>query len=198
MKPETTNSIRMKIAVYPGSFNPLHIGHKAIIRYLTADMDFDNVYLIVSPKNPLKDNISAESARDRFEAACKAVSRSGLKVKADDIELGMPAPQYTIRTLDALKEREPDNDFTLVIGADNLANICRWKDYERILSEYGVVVFPRKGTDCRPVKENIEKRFRENGMVCRIAIADAPMVDISSTEIREGIGKGADMSGFLM
>ena len=189
----------MDIAVYPGSFNPLHTGHLAIMKCLTERMGFDLVYLVVSPQNPFKGKELRQSGQERYEAAVRAVARHPeLEVKVDDIELHMPAPQYTIRTLDALKEREPDNDFTLVIGADNLANICRWKDYERILSEYGVIVFPRKGTDCRPVKENIEKRFRENGMVCRIAIADAPMVDISSTEIREGIGKGADMSGFLM
>ena len=196
MKPEKTNSIRMKIAVYPGSFNPLHIGHKAIIRYLTADMDFDNVYLIVSPKNPLKDNISAESARDRFEAACKAVSRSGLKVKVDDIELGMPAPQYTIRTLDALSAREPENSFTLVIGADNLDAIRRWRDSERILTEYGVVVYPRKGFDIEAISLRLHE---ENGKgAYKIRTIDAPVVEISSSEIRQAIAEGRNMEEYLM
>ena len=93
----------MNIAVYSGSFNPLHIGHLAIMRYLTEEAGFDCVYLIVSPKNPLKDGISSATGRDRYEAAKAAVARyEGLKVKTDDIELSMPEPHYTIRTLDAL------------------------------------------------------------------------------------------------
>lgn len=188
----------MKVAVYSGSFNPLHIGHMAIILYLTRNMDFDMVYLVVSPKNPLKDTISADSARARYEAACRAVSKYSLKVKVDDIELGMPSPQYTIRTLDALKAREPGNSFSLVVGADNLANLHNWKDYRRILSEYGVVVFPRKGFDAEAIKGNLEKEFSEAHLPCTVRIAGAPLVDISSTEIREGMAAGRDMSGYLM
>ena len=112
----------MKIAVYSGSFNPLHIGHLAIIRHMIEEAGFDMVYLIVSPKNPLKDGISSSSALSRFKAAQDAVSRHfDSKVRVDDIEMNMPEPHYTIRTLNALLEREPGNEFTLVIGADNLA-----------------------------------------------------------------------------
>ena len=124
----------MDIAVYSGSFNPLHIGHLAIIRHIIDAAGFDCVYLIVSPKNPLKDGISADSGLDRYNAAVAAVARHFdntdrrnvndcervRKVIVDDIELKMPPPHYTIRTLDALKEREPGNNFTLIIGADNL------------------------------------------------------------------------------
>ena len=96
----------MKTAVYPGSFNPLHIGHLAILRYLTSEMDFDQVYLIVSPQNPFKGKDMLLSGQERFEAAVRAVARHPeLKVRVDDIELHMPAPQYTIRTLDALSRR---------------------------------------------------------------------------------------------
>ena len=124
----------MKIAVYSGSFNPLHIGHLAIIRHMTEKACFDHVYLIVSPKNPLKDEISSETGQKRYEAAVHAVARHPeLKVTVEDIELNMPEPHYTIRTLDALKRREPENSFTLVMGADNLADIRRWRDYSRIL-----------------------------------------------------------------
>ena len=92
----------MRTAVYSGSFNPLHIGHKAIVEYLIGNMDFDMVYLIVSPKNPLKDTVEAGSGRARYMAALEAVMRYGdLRVKVDDIELDMPPPQYTIYTLDA-------------------------------------------------------------------------------------------------
>ena len=211
------------IAVYSGSFNPLHIGHLAIIRHMIEVAGFDMVYLIVSPKNPLKDGISSDSGRERYIAAVEAVERrflrSGLsasgrndnkeshsasgrndskaveaKVKVDDIELNMPEPHYTIRTLDALKEREPDNRFTLVMGADNLAGIRRWRDYTRILKEFGVAVFPREGHDLTEIKQDLLKE----DPAYMIQILDAEMVDISSTQIREAIARGEDISHCLM
>ncbi len=184
----------MKIAVYSGSFNPLHIGHKAIIEYLTGKMDFDEVYLIVSPQNPLKGPCDDPDGIKRTEAAKKAVSAYGLKAKVDDIEIGMPAPQYTINTLDALKRREPDNEFTLVIGADNLARMHMWKDYRRILSEYGVLVYPRKGYDMKRICDGL---MAESGKY-RITLADAPTVDVSSTEIRKGLASGENMSDVML
>lgn len=185
----------MKVAVYSGSFNPLHIGHMAIMEYLVGKMDFDMVYLVVSPKNPLKDGISQESGKARSDAAKKAVEKSGLiNIKVDDIELDMPAPQYTIRTLDALKEREPENMFTFIIGADNLEQIVRWKDYGRILKEYGVVVYPRKGYDMVQLKKGLMKIDPE----FRIELTDAPMVDVSSTIIRERQAAGMDVSEYLI
>ena len=221
------------IAVYSGSFNPLHIGHLAIIKHLVEKAGFNMVYLIVSPKNPLKDSISSDSARDRYKAAIAAVARhfsarpiestekygghmpppargcltegkagvSGIfsadsttgKVKVDDIELSMPEPHYTIRTLDALREREPENTFTLVMGADSLADIRRWKDYSRILSDFGVAVFPRKGHDIASIKADL---LKENPSY-RITLLNAEMVDISSTTIREAIASGDDPSAWL-
>lgn len=198
----------MDIAVYSGSFNPLHIGHLAIMKFLTGEGGFDCVYLIVSPKNPLKEGIDSASGQDRFDAAVQAVNRhfpesfpawedvagKGRKVKVDDIELNMPAPHYTIRTLDALREREPDNSFTLIMGADNLADIRRWRDYTRILKEYGVAVYPRKGFDLAVIKEDLLTEDH----AYRIAIMNAEMVDISSTIIRNAIAAGQDMSQWLM
>lgn len=211
----------MRIAVYSGSFNPLHIGHKAIMEYLTSEKKFDWVYLIVSPKNPLKSNISADSGEARFNAAVEALGRHPeLNVKADDIELKMPPPHYTIKTLDALKRREPDNEFTLIIGADNLSSIHRWRDFPRILAEYGVAVYPRTGFDIVSLRRELMeecKRFPSlyvldadesesdrltledaDNHFYDIEILDAPLVDISSTEIRDGIMQGHDMSEYLM
>ncbi len=211
----------MRIAVYSGSFNPLHIGHKAIMEYLTSEKKFDWVYLIVSPKNPLKSNISADSGEARFNAAVEALGRHAeLNVKVDDIELRMPPPHYTIKTLDALKQREPDNEFTLIIGADNLSSIHRWRDFPRILAEYGVAVYPRTGFDIVSLRRQLMeecKRFpslyvldeAESGAdrltledadnhFYDIEILDAPLVDISSTEIRDGLMQGHDMSEYLM
>lgn len=191
----------MKVAVYSGSFNPLHIGHLAIMKYMVEEAAFDMVYLIVSPKNPLKDGISSDSGMNRYNAAVEAVNRhfedteeqTG-KVLVDDIELTMPEPHYTIRTLDALREREPGNSFTFIMGADNLADIRRWKDYGRILRDYGAAVYPREGIDLDAVKADLLKEDAE----FKITIVNAPMVDISSSEIREGVAAGKDMSSFLM
>ena len=191
----------MKVAVYSGSFNPLHIGHLAIMKYMVEEASYDMVYLIVSPKNPLKDGISSDSGMDRYKAAVEAVKRHFCdtegqtgKVLVDDIELTMPEPHYTIRTLDALKEREPENSFTFIMGADNLADIRRWKDYGRILREYGAAVYPREGIDLDVVEADLLKEDKE----FKITVVNAPMVDISSSEIREGIAAGKDMSSFLM
>ena len=187
----------MNIAVYSGSFNPLHIGHLAIIRHMTEEAGFDRIYLIVSPKNPLKEGIDSASGQNRYDAAVAAVGRhfaGSSAVMVDDIELNMPEPHYTIRTLDALRDREPDNDFTLVIGADNLADIRRWRDYQRILTEYGAAVFPRTGFDLQAVRHDL---LTENPSY-KITLLDAEMVDISSTTIREALASGQDMSAWLM
>lgn len=211
----------MRIAVYSGSFNPLHIGHKAIMEYLTGEKGFDWVYLVVSPKNPLKDSISAESGEARYNAAVEAVRRHPeLHVWVDDIELKMEPPHYTIRTLDELKKREPENDFTLVMGADNLSSIRKWRDFPRLLSEYGVAVYPRKGFDIKALKESLINECAEfpaayvldsaesgsdllmledaSHRMYRIQLIDAPIIDISSTRIREGLAAGEDMSEWLM
>ncbi|MCR5548933.1 MAG: nicotinate (nicotinamide) nucleotide adenylyltransferase [Bacteroidales bacterium] len=186
----------MRIAVYSGSFDPLHIGHLAIMEYLSRDSSFDWVYLVISPQNPFKDASKADNAQERFENAVAAVRRHPeLHVWVDDIELRMGQPSYTIRTLDALREREPGNEFVLVMGADNLDAIRRWRDYERILCEYGVAVYPRSGYDTEKIREGLCKEMKAP---YRIQIIDAPTVDISSTRIREGEARGEDMSEYRM
>ena len=207
----------MKIAVYTGTFNPMHIGHLAIIRHLTNRMDFGMVYLVVSPQSPFKEYMKAESGAERYWAASDAVSRHPeLKVMVDDIELGMPAPQYTIRTLDAIAEREPGNSFTFVLGADNLADIRRWKDYGRILSDYGVAVYPRQGYDMGMTRADLmsecvrpavqapaagpaaDSACPDNGIYKITLMENAPMVDISSSELRAAFAAGIDASAYLM
>jgi len=211
----------MRIAVFSGSFDPLHIGHQAIMERLTATREFDWVYLVISPQNPFKDPEKALSAERRYRAAVEAVRRHPeLHVWVDDIELEMPAPHYTIKTLDALKKREPENDFTLVIGADNLQGIRKWRDAPRILGEYGVAVYPRKGYDMEKTRALLLEECRHfpvpyvldasqsaaPGQVSledldrfyNIRLFDAPIVDISSTQIREMQEQGMDVSGYLM
>ena len=185
----------MNVAVYSGSFNPLHIGHEAIVRFLTREAGFDMVYLVVTPQNPFKQAHTLPAGQDRFDAAVAAVARHpDLKVQVEDLELKMTPPQYTIRTLDTLREREPENRFTLVIGADNLATFSGWRFHERILLEYGVVVFPRKGYH----RGHARARLLRENPAYKITLLKAPLVTISSTQIREGLAAGKDMSPWLM
>lgn len=186
----------MKIAVYSGSFDPLHIGHLSIMQYIMSRRLFDGLYLVVSRRNPFKDSSYADSAEKRLEAAREAVLRHPelYEVKVDDIELRLPPPSYTIRTLDMLKAREPGNDFTLIIGGDNLAEILTWREGARILTDYGVAVYPRKGFDSHALRDSM----LDVNPAFRISLLDAPLVDVSATEIREGLAEGKDMSPLLM
>lgn len=187
----------MKTAVYSGSFNPLHKGHVQVIRHLLENEDFDKVYLVVSPHNPFKDKVLSYSAQERYNAALEAVERLGLsdKVYVDDIEFGMEGPSYTVRTLDALREREPQNDFTLAIGADILPELTRWRDWGRIVSEYGVVVYPRAGFNMEKDLASVMKEAEKSCVSARIRILEnAPQVDVSSTQIRDMEAHGTDSS----
>jgi len=185
----------MRIAVYSGSFNPLHVGHLAILRCLSGWDGADWTYLVVSPQNPLKDAAGARTSRERYQAALAALQRHpGLRVWLEDIELRLPQPSYTIHTLDALRKREPHNDFFLVIGGDNLSLIRRWKDYRRILLEYGVAVYPRRGCDAEALRDEL----LAEDPAYRITLLDCPLVDVSSTQIREALSRGEDSSALLM
>lgn len=185
----------MRIAVYSGTFDPLHVGHLAIMERLSASRDFDWVYLVISPQNPFKDAGKALSAERRYRAAVEAVRRHpSLHVWVDDIELKMPAPTYTIRTLEALQAREPGNEFTLVIGADNLENFRNWREAPRILREFGVVVYPRQGFDAPLLRDRLLAECPDY----KIRLIDAPLVNISSTEIRQMLERGEDASSFMM
>jgi len=166
------------------------------------------VYLIVSPHNPFKDPSLYDSGEERIETAREIIERHGLtqKVKVDDIEFSMPVPSYTIRTLDALKTREPGNRFSLVIGGDNLSQMLEWKEGERILTEYGIVVYPRSGFnmvhDCAVLKQkhrNAEKIFGSaiHKPYHIKLLKDAPLVNISSSEIREITAKGENADDYL-
>lgn len=202
----------MKIAVYSGSFNPFHKGHLTVVRYMLEHCGFDKVYLVVSPQNPFKDSSIADSGRERLEAVREAVGRNGLssRVLVDDIEFGMPLPSYTVRTLDALQAREPDNRFTLIVGGDNLHTMLSWCEGERIMTQYGIVVYPRDGydirRDCRVLRlkhRNAERVFMSDApdfkhKPLRIKLlTEAPLVDVSSSEIREMLSSGEDVSSLL-
>ena len=186
----------MRTLLYSGSFDPLHIGHLAILRSLCADPGVGRVLLVVSPQNPFKNPEKALSAEKRFRAAVLAVARHTEldKVCVSDIELHMAPPHYTIRTLDALRAECPDDDIRLVIGADNLGCIRGWYQYRRILLEYGALVFPRRGYDIAGLRQDL---LSEDALY-RIYAVDAEQVDISSTDIRNAVSQGKDVSDLLM
>ena len=182
-------------AIYSGSFNPLHIGHLEILRHLVRD--FDWVLLVVSPRNPLKSTATASNAKERLDAARKAVARHPEllgKVEVSDIEFRLGEPNYTIRTLEALKSEYPQSELWLIIGGDQLSDFRRWKDYPRILLDHGICVFPRQGYDLPALADDLQN---ENPNY-RIRLMDMPLVNISSTQIREALSRGEDLSGFLM
>lgn len=182
-------------AIYSGSFNPLHIGHLEILRHLVRD--FDRVLLVVSPRNPLKSTATASDAQARLEAARAAVARhpeTASKVEVSDIEFRLGEPNYTIRTLEALKSEYPESALWLIIGGDQLSDFRRWKDYSSILLNHGICVFPRQGYDLPALADDLQN---ENPAY-RIRLMDMPLVNISSTQIREALSRGEDLSGLLM
>ena len=185
----------MDFAVYSGSFNPLHVGHLAILRRL-AGM-YDRVLLVVSPVNPLKESATAADSQRRLDAAREALGRHPEllpKTEISDIEFRLPIPNYTVDTLDALQKENPGDSFTLVIGGDQIADFRRWKDYRRILTDYGVAVFPREGFDTRAARQDL---LTEDPSY-RIRLIDMALVNVSSTYIRKALASGEDISELLM
>ena len=179
--------MKMRVALYPGSFNPMHIGHVSIARRLVECGSFDEVRLVPSPHNPLKPR-SASDWQERLDGIKEACLRNGLDVRIEDIEFHLPEPLYTYNTLQSLREREPQNEFVLVIGSDNLAIIDKWHKGREILSEYEVWVYPRAGYDTgRLIREALDKGALSVRMI------EAPLIDISSTAIRNAEAHG-DMS----
>ena len=192
---KTMKEMPCEIAVYSGSFNPLHIGHKTVID--TLSKEFDWVYLIVTPQNPLKDKI-IKSSEERIKDAENALIRNEyFNVIANEIESEMMPPYYTVNTLRELKKKNPLNNYTLAIGADNLTNIKEWFMYQEILLDFGVVVFPR-GTEDIEYLENLKYNLLKENPKYKITIEHTITPNISSTEIRNALEKGDDVRHLLM
>lgn len=167
------------IGIFGGSFNPVHNGHIMLAQYLAQHSHLDEVWLTLSPQNPLKISNSLLDDNHRLAMLNLAIERYPL-LKVCDIELEMPRPSYTINTLDELSRRYPNYRFNVVIGGDNWNIIDRWKDYQRIINEYGVVVYPRPGYELSSTNYS------------NVVVVDAPLADISSTEIREAFANGKE------
>lgn len=175
----------MNIGLFSGSFNPIHLGHLILASYCVEYGAFDEVWLSVSPHNPLRERVAADDDAHRCAMVQMAVSDLP-RVKYCDIEFSLPQPSYTIATLDALRERYPEHNFTLIIGADNWLIFDRWSQWQRIISDYSVCIYPRTGyaIDTQTLPE-------------RVGYIDAPLVELSSTWVREGVAAGRNMTAFL-
>jgi len=177
----------LTVGILGGSFNPVHLGHLMLASYLTQWGYVDQVWLTLSPQNPLKS--PAELIADTKRLTMLNIATKGARnIDVCDIELTMPTPSYTINTLDLLARRYPDRRFRLVIGSDNWAIFDRWREYGRILDTYGVIVYPRPGY---PVTREEARR------VMGMTLVDAPTVNLSSTMVRKAVAEGKDMMYFL-
>lgn len=175
------------IGIYSGSFNPIHLGHTSLAEYILKNTDLDEIWLLVSPNNPLKNRADLMDEKLRFEMAEIAVENME-NIKASDFEFHLPKPSYTVNTLKALSCQFPEHHFSLIIGSDNMALFDKWKDYDYILSHYPIIVYPRKGDDL----ESLIKKYPQMQI-----LQNAPMFDVSSTEIRDKIAKNEDVSNLI-
>ena len=174
-----------KIGLFFGSFNPVHNGHLMLANYIVEYTDLDSVWFVVSPHNPFKDKKSLlddHHRRDMLELAVKNDER----FEVCDIEFYMPKPSYTIDTLVRLSERYPNTDFYLICGMDNLTNFHKWKNYQVILDNYRLLVYPRKGYDGGDMLNHKS-----------IQLINAPEIEISSTFIRKAVAEGKDVRYFM-
>lgn len=175
----------MKIGLFFGSFNPVHIGHMAIANYMAEFTDLDKLWFIVSPHNPLKTKQSLLAHYHRFEMVNRAIA-DDMRFAASNIEFNLPQPSYTINTLTYLSEKYPKNDFVIIMGSDGLETFNKWKNFEEIIKNYQRYIYPRPNTPTA-LLSNIE-----NGRM-----VNAPMMEISSSFIRESIRMKKDIRHFL-
>jgi len=175
-----------KIGLLFGSFNPIHVGHTAVGNYFVEQHLLDELWLVVTPQNPLK--AAATAAAEHRLAMTRIAADAYPKFRVCDIEFHLPQPTYTIHTLDALRAQHPSCEFYLVIGADNWLQLPQWYDYQRLYTDYRILVYPRPGYEV----DIPEKQFP------RVQLTNAPLFDISSTFLRKAIAAGEDVRGLLL
>ena len=174
----------MKIGLFFGSFNPIHIGHMAIANYMVEYTDMEQLWFVVSPHNPFKERKNLLADHHRMELVERAISGDD-RFRASDIEFRMPTPSYTIDTLTWLGERYPSHSFVIIMGSDGLPGFPKWKNAAELQRNYRRYVYPRPGHE-------VDLSEHEN-----LAVVDAPHMEISSSFIRKAIGEGRDIRHFL-
>ncbi len=174
----------MRIGIYGGSFNPVHFGHVGLAKWVVENTDLDELWLLVSPNNPLKAADSLAPEQERLAAVREAIKDiPGLK--ASDFEFSLPRPSYTANTLRELQKAYPQHEFTLVIGEDNLAIFDKWREYEYIMANYRIFVYPRTSSRQTVGVASAEKDLIAASAVKELRLlSEAPYFNISSTEIR--------------
>ena len=178
----------MKIGIYGGSFNPIHFGHTGLAQWVVNNTDLDEVWLMVSPNNPLKDASILADEQKRLAAAKEAIGdgrlASGKSIIVSDFEFTLPRPNYTANTLRELQKQYPQHEFTLIIGEDNLNIFNKWREYQYILDTYRIFVYPRRNIISQTSQQHEDILRKANNVKL---LADAPYFDISSTELRKNL-----------
>jgi nicotinate (nicotinamide) nucleotide adenylyltransferase len=176
----------MRIGIFPGSFNPVHIGHLAIANYLAEFDGFDEIWFLVTPHNPLKKKRDLLNDELRLEMVKKSIEGYD-KFQLCMIEWELPQPTYTINSLQKLRMNYPEHTFELIIGSDNWLTFHRWKDFQMILKNFKVVIYPRRGSTDKLYVNHPNASLSK----------DAPKIDISSTDIRKSIRDGKDVRFYM-
>jgi nicotinate-nucleotide adenylyltransferase len=165
----------VKIGLFFGSFNPIHVGHLIIANQVAEKTDLNKVWFVVTPQNPFKSGKGLLHEFDRYDMVRAAV-HDNFKLEASDIEFNLPKPNYTIHTLLHLRQRHPGKDFRIIMGEDNLPSFQKWKNHEVILNDYGLYIYPRPGVQLSPLRTHPN-----------VTLVEAPLLDISATFIRNCI-----------
>lgn len=177
----------MKIGLYFGTFNPIHIGHLAIANHMAEFSGLDQIWLVVTPHNPLKKKSTLLDDHHRLQMVFLA-TEDYPKLKPSDVEFKLPQPSYTVNTLAHLQEKFPQHEFSLIMGEDNLNSLQKWKNYEVILENHDVYVYPR-------ISEYLpDEQFKNHSKIHKI---DAPVMEISSTFIRNCIKEAKNIRPLL-
>lgn len=181
-----------KIGLFFGSFNPIHIGHLILANYILEHSDMQELWFVVSPQNPFKDKKSLLKDHNRLDMVQLAI-KNYPKMRASNVEFSLPTPSYTIDTLTYLQEKHPDYSFSLIMGEDNLKSLHKWKNYELLLKNHQIIVYPRiLGEDISTPLNVTELKNHEN-----IHQIDAPIIELSATEIRDMIKSGKNVRPML-
>ena len=167
----------MKIGLYFGTFNPVHIGHLIIANHMVENSDLDEVWMVITPHSPFKKKSSLLDNHHRLEMAYRATENYE-KIKPSDVEFKLPQPNYTVVTLAHISDTYPDKEFCLIMGEDNLKSFHKWKNHETILENHHIYVYPRLS------ESTLEDQIKKHPKIHKV---DAPVIQISSTMIRNGI-----------